>query len=248
MLFPAVVFLYIFFIKNKVFYLLGAIISTALIFLYGNRGALLMIVIFVGLMVISNILDSKNVAYKTAKIMAVILLIIIVIIFGRMLLQSAVSVLQSLGIQSRTLEMLAEGSIMDDTGRDMIWKPVIEAIKVGGVWGYGVFGDRPIVSPVHYAGYSHNIFLELLVSFGAFGILIILGICACTFWMIFKCKDSRWRGLFIIFFSISCQLFMSMSFWYVMEFWAAAAIAYKYLYLQKLKRKSKLQLKGNKKE
>lgn len=235
MLFPTIVFLYIYIRRKKIIYFLGGIFGGATIFLYGNRGALLMIVIFLGLMVISNIIDSKNMSRKTIKILFVILLVIITFLLGEKILQGIVSCLQSLGIESRTLEMLVAGEITNNSGRDVIWNSVIGAIRKGGIFGYGIFGDRPIVTPLHYVGYSHNIFLELLVSFGIIGAVLIIKICIDSYRMIFLCKDTKWRGLFIIFFSISFQLITSMSFWYVMEFWAAAAIAHKYFLLSKRK-------------
>ena len=131
--------------------------------------------------------------------------------------------------------MILEGSITDENGREIIWQTVIAAIKKGNILGYGVYGDRPFVFPVHYVGYSHNLFLELIVSFGAVGVLIILWIIGDAVYMFFFCRDRDWRELYMIFFAISCQLMLSLSFWYVWEFWAAVAIAFRYRWLGRRK-------------
>ena len=54
-----------------------------------------------------------------------------------------------------------------------------------------------------------------------------------SIYMILSCKDRLWRELFIVFFSISCQLLLSFSFWYIADFWAAMAIGHKYFKLKR---------------
>ena len=65
---------------------------------------------------------------------------------------------------------------------------------------------------------------------------MIIGACL----MIFKCSDNQWREIFIIYFSLSCQLMISMSFWYVPEFWATLAIGYTYFKIYRRKRKDSI--------
>lgn len=233
MLLPSIIFLYIFFKKKSILYLLLSVAGIGLIFLQGSRGALLMLAIFVGLMVISGIIDSKDATYKTIKIIAIILAIVFIFAFGGTILRTVVNMLKSIGFESRTLDLLVSGDFTNDSGRNIIWSSVYDAIKTGGLFGYGAFGDRPFVFPHHYVGYSHNIFLELICSFGIIGGIISVVIVVGSLRMIFSCKDTRWREIFIIFFSIASQLLLSMSFWYVWEFWAAAAIAYKYFHLKR---------------
>lgn len=232
-LLPTIIFLYMFIQQKNIIYLFLSFIGMGIIFLYASRGALLMIVIFVGLMAISAIVESKKISYKILKILGILLLIIIICIWGQTLLTWAVQLLQSMGIESRSLDLLVQGEFTNDSGRNTIWNAVINGIREGGLLGYGVFGDRPFVYPIHYVAYSHNIFLELIASFGILGVGIILFLCINSFRMIFFCKDRRWRELFIIFFSVSCQLIISMSFWYVMEFWAAIAIAHRYFKIER---------------
>ena len=129
--------------------------------------------------------------------------------------------------------MLLKGSFSASNGRDRIWNAVIDAIRSGGPFGYGMFGDRPFVAPLHIAGYSHNLILELLVSFGVFGVVIVAYIIKDAVKMLFVCKDDDWKEIYLILFVGSCKLLLSFSFWYIWEFWAAAAVAYKYGVVQK---------------
>lgn len=226
--FPTIIFLYNAFKKKNIWHYLFGIFGIWCVVTQGNRGSLLILLIFVGLMILSNIIGSNNVSKKALKIMGILLAIVTVAILGNYLLDYAIFWMNTHGVNSRTLQMLLNGTISDDNGRDFIWATVIDAIENGGIFGHGMLGDRPFVSPIHTAGYSHNIFLELLVSYGLIGFIIILYIICDAVRMIFFCKENNWRELYIILFSCSCQLLLSMSFWYVWQFWAAAAVAYRY--------------------
>ena len=228
MAFPTIVFLYFSIKERKLIHIVLSLVGMFLIITQGNRGSLLLPVIFIGMMVISGILDSRDMGRKMLKIIGVILAIVIVAAAGESILDWALSTLTQRGVSSRTIQSLLSGSFTNDNGRNLIWLTVIEAIRNGGVFGYGVLGDRPFVFPIHYVGYSHNLFLELICSLGVIGVVICIYIVMDAFRMLFFCKDTEWRELYIILFSVSCQLLLSMSFWYVWEFWAAAAIAYQY--------------------
>lgn len=231
--FPTIVFAYFFLKEKKIVYLLLALAGFWCVITHGNRGALLVLVIYAGLYLISNILGSPNASRKVLKIGGVLVAVFFIIIMGDVLLDYMLEFLVNSGINSRNIEKLLEGSFTDDNGRNLIWLTVVNAIRSGGIFGYGMLGDRIFVSPIHTAGYSHNLFLELLCSYGLIGGIIILMIIIDAIRMIFFCKEKEWRELYIIFFAVSCQLMLSMSFWYVWEFWAAAAIAYKYRHLKK---------------
>ena len=226
--FPTIVFAYFFMKEKKPVYLIFALAGFWCVLTQGNRGSLLVLVIYAGLYLISNIIDSPDAARKLLKILGIIVAVFFIIIVGDVLLNYIAELLASSGISSRNIEKLLNGSFADDNGRDLIWLTVVNAIRTGGIFGHGMLGDRPFVFPLHTAGYSHNLFLELLCSYGVIGGIIILLIVIDTIRMIFFCKETDWRELYIIFFAVSCQLMLSMSFWYVWEFWAAATIAYRY--------------------
>lgn len=227
MAFPTVVFIYLYLKNRKAIDLLLSFAGVVLIFTNGSRGSLLIVAAFIALLIISNIIDS-NKSQKIVKIGAVLTAIIALLLLWKPMFKGVAIVLQSAGIQSRTLDMILKGTVASDNGRNEIWSAVIQAIKTGGIFGHGAYGDRPFVFPLHFAAYSHNIFLEIICSFGIIGVMICLAIVVGSVWMIFCCKDTLTRELFIVFFSVSLQLCLSFSFWYVWEFWAMIAIAYSY--------------------
>ena len=235
MVFPTIIFIYLGYKKRKISALFLSLIGLWSVFTQGNRGALVIPIIFIGLLIISGIIDSKDIPRKAVKIGVVIAVLFLIAVFGNTFLKYIGTFLHSMGISSRSIDMLLQGEFTNNNGRDLIWVTVVNAIRNGGVFGYGVLGDRPFVAPIHYVGYSHNIFLELICSFGIIGVGFSLYIIIDAIRMIFFCKDTEWRELYIILLSVSCQLFISMSFWYVWEFWAAVAVAYKYKKLYGIK-------------
>lgn len=245
MAFPTIVFAYQFLKQHRPAYLVLSLAGLWCVLTQGNRGALLVLVVFCGLMMISNVVGSDNVSKKTLKIMLIVLGLVVVVLFGGLFLESAVNWLSSMGVSSRSLTKLVDGSFSDDNGRDSIWEAVIQAIRSGGLFGYGMLGDRPFVYPLHVVGYSHNLFLELIASYGVIGVGICIYILIDAARMILFCKETLWREVYILLFSISFQLMLSMSFWYVWQFWAAAAIAYKHrkLYGTKLMGKKRIRVR-----
>lgn len=247
MAFPTIVFLY-YSIKYKKWYDIAlALVGIWCILTQGNRGALLLPIIFLTLMAISGIIGAKNQSRKALKIIGVVLLTTFIIVFGEVLLNTIVSALAARGVSSRTIQALLSGSFSNDNGREKIWQTVIQAIRNGGIFGYGILGDRPFVYPLHYVGYSHNLFIELVCSLGILGVILCLYIITDAIRMIFFCKDTNWRELYIILFSVSCQLMLSMSFWYVWEFWAAVAIAFKYRRIKNRRKQKKHEYRSLKK-
>lgn len=226
MIFPVIVFFYFGLKEKKKLYYVLSVIGIVSILVGGSRGPLLVFGIFIALIIAINYKHIRKGKY----IFCLLGLGIIISIVGRaQILDWFTTSMKQIGLSSRTINMMLSGSISDGSGRDKIWRASINMIKEGGLFGYGVFGDRPVISQYHFAGYSHNIFLEILVSFGILGGgALIAGILWYSIKMIFFCKDEKWQDLFIIFFSCSCQLLLSMSFWYVHFFWAAIAIAVTY--------------------
>lgn len=98
MLLPVIVFLYLYIKHKKIYYLIFSFVGGVLIFTNGSRGALLMLALFIGLMMISNIVESPKASYKILKIGSIIVLILILFVFGETLLRSFVNFAQDLGV------------------------------------------------------------------------------------------------------------------------------------------------------
>ena len=227
LIFPTIVFMYVFYRERKIKDLLLSVLCIGMIFFQGSRGALLLPILFLIFMSISNSIHYDSRKKILNKLLLAIIITMIFFIFGSQIKNVIAYIFKTLGLRSRLVTKMLTTSIFDSTGRNEIWAIVWRAMKDNWVFGYGAFGDRPFVFPEHFVGYSHNIVLEIVSSFGLFGVGILTFLLIQTIKM-FLCKDRLWRELYIVFFTISCQLFLSLSFWYVTEFWIMIAILYKY--------------------
>lgn len=235
MILPCIVFIYSYLKKRDILNLILSMTVFGMIFIGGSRGQLVCIAAFICLMLFRFYSLNNNI-YKCIILSCLIVFFIIIALIGlQNILNLIGNLLESVGISSRTLDALLSGDFTDDNSRFLIWERAINAIKNGGFFGYGVYGDRPIISSLHYAGYCHNIFLELMINFGPIiGLFLNCIIVVRSIYIITIKEDSIWIDLFIIMFAISVQLLISMSFWYVMGFWGAVECSH---YCKKRKKK-----------
>lgn len=143
--------------KSRWFSYIGAAICFLCILVFGSRGALV-----AGVFYIVYDMCQKNRRYIFYIGILFLFIINIAVAFG--------DYLDSLGISSRTLNLLVGGEMSSAEGRDVIYAKALSLIKDNWITGLGIYGDR-----VHMGDYCHNIILELLLDYGAiFGSLIIL--------------------------------------------------------------------------
>lgn len=146
-----------------------AIIGVVLLLIFGNRGAVLCAMAFTILCCLKYVQNKKTIA--VLFFLGVFLYLNIDIIFDALYGLS-----EDLGMSVRFFVRMKEGTIADDNGREELYRPIAEIINNGNLLGYGMAGDRILLNGI----YVHNIFLEMLVSYGVFGgpiiILLLLGL------------------------------------------------------------------------
>jgi len=217
-LFPVIIFIYYFFYTKKIQYMLFAVVGGFEILLLGSRGPFFGIAFFI--LIYALLMDYK---YKGFKIF--ILLSVIIICY--MLLQNPElfiklsDFLKQNGLPSRTIRKIAEGILLDDTGRRTIREAIYDMfLNTRIIIGYGPLGDHILTG-----SYSHNLILEFLVSFGIIlGPLLLIALFVSSIYVFLK-KDNEWFAVYIIFLALSIpKLMISSSFWYEGTFWAMIAI------------------------
>lgn len=173
------------------------------VIVYANRGVILSLIFFI--------------AYKFAfesnsiirKVISIIVLIISTIIMMSSI-QSIATTLIDMGVESRTLLMLAEGVIDDTSGRDEIWEQSIQMIEERPIFGWGLGGEYYRLAMLENGAIPtedlhtftpHNGVLQNFVNFGiVFGLIINIIIFIPVFRMK-KYRDSFLNDLILIFFS-----------------------------------------------
>lgn len=223
MIFWVIILFYFFLTEKKILFGLLSLAGLIQVFLWGSRGALVSFLLFVIFYLTFG--DRKLFTVKKALLITLLSMIFLSLLNNNILIKLQ-SFINSLGINSRTLDSIISGEITNDNGREFIQNTVLAFINNSPLVGYGAYSDR------YWVGhYSHNIFLELLMTFGIplGGMLIILFLIMVTF-MLIKCKNIHWKSLFIIFLSISMgRLFFSSSFWQESSFWIMLAIFVSYI-------------------
>lgn len=203
---PACFFSYSYFKNKKRGCLFSAILAAALIMILGSRGPLVAWAIYFTLL----ILFSQVSRIKKASIIVIISAVVALKTYIINLLQNLLNVL---GVHSRTLELLARGEIMNDTGRKPILNMSIDMIREHVFEGNGIGADMRVMGT-----YPHNIFVEVLLQYGiVFGSLLLLGLIFFIIKDFFRTDDKQ---LYLFYFCIGfVPTMVSGTYLQEMTFW-----------------------------
>ena len=231
--------------EKKLFYWILCGISVLEIILGGSRGPLVGVGIF-GILLILRFFKEMDMRLRVFLIVASIFALILFVGIGlETILQWVSSIIKSLGISSRTIDMLLQGEIADDNNRSRIYETAIQMIRNGGLFGYGAYGDRYVIGNIAFVGYCHNIILEILIDFGILlGGIFCLRMFYASIKIMFFAQEKEWGDIYMILFVSVTKLFLSGSFWYSEAFWGALAVWISYKKAVK-KKKSQMEMKGN---
>lgn len=126
---------------------------------FGSRGAVICVTIYI----IINIYQNTNIK----KFIIYLILAVTVILF----FDELIKILQSMNINSRTLQIyISDGynGLVESRGRTELQDYYFTLIQNKPILGYGITGAWPSMGE-----YPHNVFIELLMSFGIpIGVLI----------------------------------------------------------------------------
>lgn len=208
--------------KNPLFFIFS-VLGIAISLIWGARGCLLCYIIYFVLY-----LAYRKKSYKTMiRMIIMIFILLIVYLFGIQNILIALSnVLGSFGISSRTISSITALTkiIGNDSGRGEIWSILIRKMWERPVLGYGIMGDRYLLNQYLSSSvtlYSHNLFIEILISFGIpIGLSIIAFMINQIIKAIKKSKKDRvfWFYICLLAFNMG-NLMVSNSIWYSTGFW-----------------------------
>lgn len=218
-----------YFLEKKKRYLICGILGFVSMFMCGARGAVLAFLIYIVLRVVFFNPTSNNGTRITVLGISIVVLLITLLFYDNIVF-GIDALLDSIGIESRFLERLIEGSLLEDRSRSELSNMFVEAIKHN-PFGYGALGDRYVTYAFGRAGgatYLHNLFLELICDFGLFiGPIIIVVLIYNLVRALFSKRDAAiTRVLWCL---VPCgfiQLMFSGSFWTLKEFWVIVVILY----------------------
>ena len=191
LVFPTIIALVYFFEKRNCLSLIPAIVGSFLIFFAGARGPLVCVLFSL----VAYFLISKASAKKKIFLVCFVMVgSLIVMLMWEPILTALKDAVDSLGISSRTVDLLLEGDILSDSSRGEIQQKIIDGFSL---FGSGLYGDRAIGDD-HYA---HNLIIELIAQWGYLigaGLLTVL--CG-LFIKGFRSKLTSLQLLVMVFFS-----------------------------------------------
>lgn len=173
---------------NIFFSLLGVFLMLG----FGSRGPVLCVIVFVATILII-IAPFKH------KILGRIITIgvILVIYFSiDKILSSLGEGLSSVGMSTRIMDYYSDGMLNDSSGRDEIQTVILRALSDNLLLGLGICGDMRIA-----AGYSHNVVIEILASFGVLiGGFILISLFTCYYKAYRNCLNNEQKGIWLVLF------------------------------------------------
>lgn len=162
---PTFFLIYSGFVKKKRMNATISIISLIHIMVLGARGALFSILFFVLMLYKSHKISIKKILIS----IPVSFLMFINFIMYKNIVTIAIDIVESIGLDSRTLYKLLNSEILISTSRGEIYIYLVDLVKQNWVKGVGLAGDRyylPFMFEGTRASYAHNIFLEILLNYG----------------------------------------------------------------------------------
>ena len=203
--------------RQKIKDFIISVFSVLFILLYCSRGPLLcwIFLIIISLLCLNSIKPIRRYALVFVGCIAIVSL--------AMSYEYYLYILKGISdvfsVNSRSISLLLNGEISHSSGRNVLLAYFIEKIKSNPVIGYGAFGAWP--SPGEY---PHNIFVELIVSFGIpLGLILLLGILFIIIRGILV-SDMYTQKLIILFLSMSVSLLVSGSFLTNWHFYVCIAL------------------------
>lgn len=175
--------------KYRFYRLIGMIIGAGLILIAGCRGALVCYLIEILLFVVFSGGIPKN--RKMVVYTVMLLMIFFINFYWNELISELIKILNSMGINSRTLTQLLNQTFFDDSGRSTIQETVIANI---GLLPKGLYYDRIVAN----GSYTHNLFLEILLEYGyLLGGAIIAWLCFRMIKSVFSIKGDTAASVFM---------------------------------------------------
>lgn len=184
---------------------------------FGSRGSLISIA---AMILLWTIFSDNTPVRKLGAASCVVVFTVVFLFNAQDMLQSIAYFLQDFfGLESRTITSILQGDALDNSGRDGIYDLVRSALATN-PYGYGAYGDRPIIGPYYYWGYCHNIFYEMSINFGVVGAAaILIAILTVSFSKMLRTQNFTYRIVIMIFLSMCMRLLVSDTFWGNNFFW-----------------------------
>lgn len=206
---------------RSVFWLAAFLLSSLLMLIYGSRGTIVALLIYTVLIFVS----SKTISAKKKLLFLVIVTTLTLTIIEFDLLTKGLDYLYfDMGIKTYSLAklrmMTASGLAVSSSGRDTLYKALVEIIKKSPAIGHGVGATQRYLGEGYTA---HNIFLQILVETGIVGLIcwsLMWFFCLIEYFRIGKTRGTGFYRIVTMLGAISFgRLLVSSDMWLRPEYW-----------------------------
>lgn len=189
-------------INRKWLDIIAAIAGLLVILIVGSRGCFVCGIIYIFMACVKRYSLSL---VKTLKFLAVLVAVVIALSYTfASFSERVLSFMDEHGATSRTLMKINDGTFEESGSRETIYMMMKDAISEN-PFGYGLMGDRYILSHHGNQGYCHSIIYEFLVDYG-----VVVG----PFLLV----------LLICFLSIKLKNCIKLDLYYILAFFAVAGL------------------------
>lgn len=206
---PSVMYLIFWaFCNEKLKFWIIALGGVLLFFIFGTRGPLVALLVYLSVCVVYYIIKLEN---DLLKVFLIIILgaFVFYISSPSRILSWAASMSEwfgQIGFSTRIFDLIIEEEITNSSGRDNLIDLVINAIADRPFRGYGFMGDRAILGK-----YCHNIIFEFLCSYGILFGSFSLGLIAVLLINAFN-KSKHIKDIRFLFIMFTCMVMIKLFF------------------------------------
>lgn len=218
--------------KNRLA-LVAAIVGFAVIFMYGSRNPLLAISCYVAIEIYDSLKNSKS-SFTKGLAFVLVVLVGLFALQGKQMIVSGAKVLQAMGIDNRTLELVVNVDTEDfSTGRDVIHKDINALIWNNPYTGNGICGAEAKIEEM-----AHSFYLDIFVTYGIIiGSLFLMAIILLCIQAHKKSKGISHQLLVMYVCLVFPRGFTGGDMWQSDVFWWLMGIVFMILTTTKMKRK-----------
>ena len=175
--------------RKETKYWVIALLGSFTIFVYGTRGPLLCILVFLSICLLMKIRTTTSGARRVLFTILVVGLLLVTFSGDWMIKisQTLSRVFGNIGFSTRIFDFYIEGEIADGTGRERLIPRALSLLQDSPLWGYGLMGDRFVLGR-----YPHNMFVELWFQFGyLLGTVILVAFWIPPIMALYKTRHDR---------------------------------------------------------
>ena len=166
--------------KKNLYSVIASILLFLIVLGIGSRGAAIVFMMFV----------AYDIFQSNKKLIIPAFILIGIFILS---LTTLANWFESIGISSRTLNLIISDNLGHTSGRELIYDKMIDVFWDNPIKGIGLFGDRYYLD----GAYTHNLFLELYLNWGIIVGTLILFFFVWKFILTYRRTDKKNRNILV---------------------------------------------------